>query len=136
MWHKRQNRKKGKYLKYLGILFLLLGASLILTAAFILLSPYVISNPLISPLPINSKTNKTDIKSLLEKQKISISSFSVATDSSYLVSLSDGGIVIFSASKDLTEQARSLQIILSRLTIEGKKFKSLDFRFDKPVVSF
>ncbi len=136
MWHKRQNRKKGKYLKYLGILFLLLGASLILTAAFILLSPYVFSNPLISPISRNFKSSKADIKSILEKQKIDISSFSVATDSSYLVSLSDGGIVIFSASKDLAEQARSLQIILSRLTIEGKKFKSLDFRFDKPVVSF
>ena len=132
----KRNRKDKKYLRYLGLLFVLLGISLVLAAAFIFLSPYVFKNPLISPIAQSLKGQSPDVKSILTKEKINVSEVSVATDSSYMVSLTDGGTVIMSSNKDLVEQARSLQIILSRLTIEGKRFKTLDFRFDKPVVAF
>lgn len=132
----KRNRKERKYFKYVGFLFLCLGISLILTSAYILFSPYVFGNPFISPIAKNFKSQNADVKSLLEKEKINISSFSIATDSSYMVQLEDGGAVILAPDKDLLIQVRSLQIILSRLTIEGKRFKTLDFRFDKPVVSF
>jgi len=52
------------------------------------------------------------------------------------VELRDGGELILSSKKDLENQLSSLQLILSRLTIEGKKLKKLDFRYDNPVVSF
>lgn len=133
---KRNNKKKKSYFKYLGMLFIILGISLILAAAFIFVSPYVFKKPLISPLPKNIKSQRQDIKSFLAKEKINISSFSIGTDSSYMITLSDGGSVVLSSRKDILTQLRSLQIILSRLTIEGKKLKSLDFRFDKPVLSF
>lgn len=136
MWRKRKNRKNLKYLKYLGIVFLLLGILLILTSVYIFVSPYVLKNPLVSPLPKNIKTYNGDIRSILEKEKIKFSKVSIATDSSYMVFLSDGGVAILSSRKNITDQVRSLQIILTRLTIEGKKLKNLDFRFDKPVVSF
>lgn len=77
-----------------------------------------------------------DIKSLLKKEKIQFLAVSVASDSSYLVYLQGGAEAIISPKKNLLEQVRSLQIVLSRLTIEGKRFKSLDFRFEKPVISF
>lgn len=136
MLHERKNRKSRKYFKYLGIIFVLLGSSLVLTAVFIFFSPYVFKNPLVSPLPKGFKSQNFDIKGLLEKEKINVLKVEVATDSSYMVSLGDGGIVVISPGKDISFQVRSLQIILSRLTIEGKRFKTLDFRFDKPVVAF
>lgn len=132
----KRNRKDRKYLRYLGLLFILLGVSLVFAAAFIFLSPYIFKNPLISPIAQNLKSQNPDIKSILAKEKINVSEVSVATDSSYMVNLVDGGTVIMSPNKDLVEQVHSLQIILSRLTIEGKRFKTLDFRFDKPVVAF
>ncbi len=133
---KRQNRKNRNYFKYVGFVVLCFGLSLILTSAYILLSPYIFGNPLLSPIGHNYKSNGQDIKSLLLKQKIKFSKISTATDSSYMVYLTDGGTAIITPNKDLPAQVLSLQIILSRLTIEGKRFKSLDFRFDKPVVSF
>lgn len=136
MLPKRKNRKSKSYFKYLGIILTLLGFSLILSSTFIFLSPYILGNSFVSPLPKNSKSKTQDVRALLASQKINVSSFSVATDSSYMVVLKDGGTVILAPGKDLAAQVRSLQIILSRLTIEGKRFKILDFRFDKPVVSF
>ena len=44
--------------------------------------------------------------------------------------------VIVSLQKDLTLQIASLQLTIAHLTIEGKQFKQLDFRFDKPVLTF
>ena len=58
------------------------------------------------------------------------------SDGSFAVTLQDGGEVILSSKKDIGSQLTSLQLVLSRLTIEGKKLKRLDFRFDNPVVEF
>ena len=131
-----QNRKNKKYLRYVGIVFLVFGISLILVSSFILFSPYLFSKKLISPLPSKNIFKNLDIKSILIKEKIDFSEVYSSTDSAYVVNLKEGGRVIFSTKKDLLSQVRSLQIILSRLTIDGKKLRALDFRFDKPVVSY
>ncbi|MEX2007839.1 MAG: hypothetical protein WD992_03635 [Candidatus Levyibacteriota bacterium] len=136
MLRSKKNRKSKNYFKYLGILFVILGISLILMTAFVYISPFVFKKSILSPLPKNFTGQNQDIESLLRKEKINFSDISIATDSSYLVYLEDGGQAIISHKKNLSEQVRSLQIVLSRLTIEGKRFKSLDFRFEKPVISF
>ena len=59
-----------------------------------------------------------------------------SSDASLIVELENEGVVILSSKKDIRSQISSLQLILSRLTIEGKKLKILDFRYDNPVVSF
>ena len=136
MLQNRKNRKNRKYFRYLGALFFLLGTSLILYTSFVLANFYIFRDPVLSPLPKNFKNQNHDLKSLLEREKVKFSKISIATDSSYMVVLEDGGEAIITPKKNLEEQVLSLQIVLSRLTIEGKRFKSLDFRFDKPVVSF
>ena len=85
--------------------------------------------------------NKTSIVLLTEEKldnaKISFVSVSDKNDGSLSIKLKEGGEVILSSKKDIQTQISSLQLILSRLTIEdGKKLKSLDFRYDSPVVSF
>jgi len=52
------------------------------------------------------------------------------------VILKDDSEVIFSSKKDIGTQVSSLQLTLSRLTIDGKKLKIIDFRFSNPVISF
>lgn len=101
---------------------------------------------LISPVPdvLYKKNNQYQVKDnsiwqveeKLKKSKIDFSSSSLASDSSYLVKLKSGEIINFSSEKSLDEQISSLQLMLYRFTIEGKRLERLDFRFDKPVVVF
>jgi len=44
--------------------------------------------------------------------------------------------VIISTKKSLTEQMSSLQLTIHQLTMEGKDFSGLDFRYDRPVISY
>ncbi len=90
----------------------------------------------ISPLALQKNIKHNQIDEMLEKSGIAFTSVESAKDSTYLVNLKDGGQVIITQNKNVQNQISSLQLILSRLTIEGKRFKSLDFRYDKPVVLF
>jgi cell division septal protein FtsQ len=51
-----------------------------------------------------------------------------------LARLEDGLEVFFSSQKEATGQVGSLQLILSRTKIEGKRLERVDLRFDKPVI--
>ena len=106
-----------------------------------------ITSSYISPLPIELsekvklqsflQTKSTDILAMqLSKNNIAYSTLGESTDASYIATLKNGEEIVFSPKKDLTAQVSSLQYILTRLTIEGKEFKLLDFRFDKPVIVF
>lgn len=92
-----------------------------------------------SLLPNISKEKKdiTDevLKGLLLKNNISVASIS-ATAQYYRLTLTTGEEILVSKEKALDLQLSSLQLVLSRLTIEGKKLQKIDFRFDKPVVLF
>lgn len=44
--------------------------------------------------------------------------------------------ILFSGEKNKDKQAFELETIIKRFKIEAKEFKTLDFRFDKPVVTF
>lgn len=133
---RRRNRKakKGLFLILLFLLFFSISASLF--------SYYWFTKTLfISPLPNRSLDNLNpltteELKTLLKKGNIAFSEVKSSTGSSILVTLKDGNDVLFSAKKSLGEQVSSLQLILSRLTIEGKRFKNLDLRFEKPTVAY
>ena len=71
----------------------------------------------------------------LKDQNIPFSSVAIS-DYSYLVNIQNNGQVILSQNKDIEKQIASLQRILIQLTIEGKTFKSVDFRFVEPTISF
>ncbi len=134
---KRQFKKekaKKRFKLTLMILFFLL-IILILTE-FFYLNFYSPRSNFISPIAKNSKSSLGSLESKFEEKKISYTKMSASSDGSFIVKLSGGGEVILSSKKDIGSQLSSLQLILSRLTIEGKRLKSLDFRFDNPVVSF
>ena len=44
--------------------------------------------------------------------------------------------VLFSVEKDVGKQKYELETIIKRFKIEGKQYKTLDLRFEKPVVKF
>ena len=90
----------------------------------------------ISPIAKENQSKLAILQNELNKNMISYSAVNANSDGSFIVELKDGGEVILSSKKDVESQLSSLQLILSRLTIEGKTLKKLDFRFSNPVVSF
>lgn len=138
----RRKRKKAhsrrKTVVYAGIFFLFL----LITAGYFLFRYYGTAS-LISPLPKSLKSSLVSQASeakklslLLEKAGIASASVSLRDTTSFEVTLSEGAHVIFSATKPVDIQVSSLQLMLSRFTIEGKKFSQIDLRFERPVIVF
>lgn len=92
------------------------------------------SIPTLAPIPQDDPILK--LSNLLSQKGMEISVSPTSSDSAILINLASGETIIFSTIKDMAAQVDSLQIILARLTIEGKKLKTLDFRYDKPVVTY
>ena len=113
------------------LIFMFLAVALILLYFF-----YIGSAEYINPLSINKNSPKIKIEDMLSGSNIEITRSVIGREELIEVELKDGGKVIFSTKKDLKKQITSLQLMLLRLTIEGKKLKILDFRYDNPVVSF
>ena len=96
-------------------------------------------NVYISPLSKQNQNEQTNnvntIKTLLTEKNLSVSVVSPFDDTSYYVKLATGEEAFFSSKKSLVDQVSSLQLVLSRLTIEGKHVLRIDFRFDTPVIT-
>ena len=71
-----------------------------------------------------------------KSKNISYISIETAKDLSLIIKLDKERQVIIDPDKDINQQLSSLQLILSQLKIEGKLFKRLDFRYQKPIISF
>lgn len=120
------NKKIAAYILLLGIL----GA-----CAFFLNTFFVLGKPLfISPIGKIS-VDAVAVEKILRDDNIQFSEVTM-DNNSYLISISNNGQVRLSLDKDIKEQISSLQRILKELTIEGKSFKMIDFRFLEPIVSF
>ncbi len=103
---------------------------------------YLVGERVTSPLASygSSGDKATDsivytIKSFCEENKIPCSNIS-ESQGGVTITLDNGSSILLSSQKDLQKQLTSLQLTLSQLTIEGKQFKKLDFRFEKPFATF
>ena len=141
---KKTARKKNKFLLYAPFVLIFLFFLLFFYAVRLYLPSIFNKSAFVSPIAFSIKekigvlsggSSNKELENLLSQKNIAFSSISVLSDSSYLVKLSTGEEIIFSGTKAMPPQVSSLQLILSRLTIEGKRFVRLDFRFDKPVVT-
>ncbi|MEK7551707.1 MAG: hypothetical protein AAB532_03855 [Patescibacteria group bacterium] len=129
----KYNSKKGIKIILITVLFI----GLIVTFfSYLYINFYINTYGFISPLSVNKDSLLVRVEEGLEKENISFGKVSTNSDGSLSVKLKDESEIIFSSKKSVASQITSLQLMLSRLTIEGKKLKSLDFRFDNPVVSF
>jgi len=130
----KKTREKNKIKFAFIALFILLIAFLLIEYAYLHFSFGKVAY--ISPIVQGKASQNLLLENQLEKANVPFSTISLISDGSFVVMLKDGGEVILSSKKDIKSQISSLQLILSRLTIEGKRLKILDFRFDNPVVSF
>jgi hypothetical protein len=126
---RKRKYSKVKFVAYLLILIILSVAAFFFNIFFASRKPLFIS-------PISEvNVDKSYVEKILKDNKILFTIISLS-DYSFLVEIKDNGQVRFSLDKNIEEQASSLQKILNQLTIEGKTFKSIDFRFSEPIISF
>jgi hypothetical protein len=136
MFQQKRLLKKEKLKGKIRLVFFILAILLILVIGIEFLYFNFVKVSVISPLAKSKVSRLVNLENELSKNQISFSAASANQDGSYTIKLLTGGEVILSSKKDIGSQLSSLQLMLSRLTIEGKKLKTLDFRFDNPVVSF
>lgn len=86
-----------------------------------------VNNKIFSPLVLQD--NYSLLLNTLAQQEINAVNFTFLDNSTVLASLSAGTKVLFSLNKDVIPQAASLQLILSRFRIEGRKVNKIDLRF-------
>jgi hypothetical protein len=133
---RKLKKERAKYRLKIIFIVLLFLSLIIVTAEYLYLNFSFGRAVFISPLAKINQSKVASLESALDKEKIAFLSVSQNLDGSFTVELKEGGVIILSAKKDLDSQLSSLQLILSRLTIEGKKLNKLDFRYNNPVVSF
>ena len=134
---KRQFKKeKSKQRTRFIIWFLIVFFIVSLFTVFLYFNFSFGRNVYISPVAKNKSSKTIFLENELEKAGITFTSVVQESDGSFEVKLKDESKVIISSKKDIKQQLSSLQLMLSRLTIEGKKLKILDFRFNYPVVTF
>lgn len=128
------NQRKRKYSKKRPAAYIFLLGVLLICAFFLNLF-FNSRRPLfVSPLgKINA--DKLYVEKVLKKNNILFSQISLS-DNFYLITIQNNGQVRLSQNKDIDKQIASLQRIIRELTIEGKTFKSIDFRFENPIISF
>jgi len=129
----KRAKKSKSFLKislyvFISSLLFLLALTLIFSKGVWFRKPIVIN-----PVVINSDIKSFEIGRLLSNASIPFSSISF-TKNYFNIELADGGRVYISSKKNPLIQVSSLQAILKQLTINGKGFELIDFRFDKPVI--
>ncbi len=81
-------------------------------------------------------TEASDLQKKLGENNIMLDSFSATTSSGMIAKVKDGPTVFFSQDLPADWQVSSLQLILTRLTIDNKKPKVIDLRQARPIVKF
>jgi len=138
MFQKRRRfKKENTKFKFRYIISILLFAVVFaLVGSFLYYNFSFGNNVLVNPLSKNYNSFESKLKDELGKQGVKYLRTTLNGDGSIMVDRDPEGQIIFSSKKEISDQITSLQLVLSRLTIEGKKLKTLDFRFANPVVSF
>ena len=135
-------RKQKRSLRFMGAT----NAIFFLVFSVIFMTVLILTKKtgLIRPIPqwgnqlVGVGEQKNDVETVekaLQKYKIPYKMVTVYENHSYEVLLLKGESVLLSGKKQIDQQISSLQVISSRLTMEGKQFKKLDLRFDKPVIT-
>jgi len=139
----RKRELKSKRLFYASLIF---GLLLVIGSVGFVLFRFFTPATYISPVTMTAKPGKIqtipqsdvfvqDVRKALAQANISYTNVQLSDTMTCQITLSDNEEVILSTQKDISVQIASLQLISSRLTMEGKRFTRLDLRYDKPVLS-
>lgn len=132
MKHRLRKNNHGKKKVLVGFIFIALFFSAL--AGFLYFQFWANKPLFISPLASDIQKKAFSLEKLLTDSDIEFSSVVFRSPSTYMVKLKEDGEAILSVNKDFKEQIASLQAVIKQLTIEGKRFVKIDFRFEKTVI--
>jgi hypothetical protein len=130
---KKQKREASR--KKLAIILIVVGL-LVLNFVLAYSAFFQKPKPILSPLSKNQISSNEVFEKKLKESNIEYTSITTEKDLSYLIKLKSGGEVLIDQDKDVEEQLSSLQLVLKQLKIEGKTLRRLDFRYQKPIITF
>lgn len=84
----------------------------------------------------NEVKKAIDVIKESKKYNISMAKVDISDRKELQISLTDGTLVIIGENSDPEYIVSSLQTVLKRFTIEGTKISKIDFRFDKPYITY
>lgn len=93
----------------------------------------VFNNTLIKP--VGQQDSLTKLNVMLSQANLPVFNLQKQDESSAIASLSGDIQVTFSLTKDLSNQVATLQVILARFRIEGRKVNRIDLRYNNVVVN-
>lgn len=147
--HQTRTRKKvvrhpnffQRHQKGIGVVLIFIGFCELLFTGYLM---FFVPDAIVLPIP-NAFAGKrpeiddnktTNLKKLLSKYEISYDQIYTTKEGDFLIKLHPEGEVLLSQNGALEQNISSLQLVLARITMEGKQFSRLDFRFEKPVIVF
>lgn len=95
-----------------------------------------IKNPLAKSNQKSTYTIANKLQNLCVQAHLNCTAITINSDNTATITIDTDEQVFFSLQKDLSQQFASLQLTIAHLTIEGKRFSRLDFRFDNPVITY
>lgn len=136
----KQERKISFSLVFTLILLLLMGFGwLVKNKTFLRLRTLRLGNRgLVKPVGEEGieKQFENQIKDFAFREGLVLLTQSVVEKRTAIATFSGGLTCFFNLEKEVHLQFASLQFILWRAKIEGKNLKTIDLRFDKPVVRY
>lgn len=133
--HKRKAKKLYGYFFLSGGIFFVVLA-LCIGGFFLFRHKNILRSP-IGELSLTSSRPTTneigDVQFLCTKHNLSCNN--ITEDGDSITFTVNNSTVFISTIKDMDKQIGSLQLTIRALTMEGKEFHRLDFRYDRPVIS-
>lgn len=114
---------------------LLIGLPVILGAGLIVASLFLKNSDKSILLPYFEKDPRQKLVQVLQGSGMMASGFPVISGNSLTATVSSV-TAIFSLDKDLGVQVRSLQLLLPRTKMEGRKAQEVDLRFNNVVIRY
>ncbi len=134
---KTLTKKQKKEISRKKLAMALIITGLFIVAILLFYSAFIEKDPIyLNPLSKDQTSISSIIKKGLKEKKIEYVTLETSKELNYIIKFDKDSKAIIDPKKDIGEQLSSLQLILSTLKIEGKMFKRLDFRYQKPVISF
>jgi hypothetical protein len=125
----------------IGVGLIIFGLCELLVTSYLM---FFVPDALVLPIPnafqgkrpVLDDSSVTHLRKLLGKYNISYEQIYTMKEGGYLIKLKPEGEVLLAQNDTLEQNISSLQLVLARITMEGKQFSRLDFRFEKPVIVF
>lgn len=131
----RKKTSKNRTIRILIILVLFITLFLIIKG--LLLLPPLLENLSFLPHKLTSPLLNSSARDRLSVlcQKYDLDLYKINFKKDYYEIYLSNNIVAYLKNSDLEKQVASLQFILKRFKIEGRKIKVIDLRFSKPIIN-